>query len=945
MRWPFLRRETPARPVPVSSWREAASAPPVRTGEVPLVAAPLLTLPDIAGTRPLLPQPHLGRREAPGSPTDGVAAGETPAPALPLLEVPGELGTDDTPEVFELADLPDSAADRVRAPEQDLDAETQQATEAAPGQDLGGIIAMLDAEVMRGRIERGLPVQLPVEEQPQTILRPTLSQSRRRGLGAPSSEPVQLHPEHPTDNDASALPSSTPELADMPQILDDPAEPTGLRDSGEPAAIAQAPQADLPGEPGTSDPEEPLQPGPNPPLEFHPPSLRETPLPPEPDAPVDREMETLPTPRETPSSPEPDAPADRETETPPEVTVVRAASDAEPSIGGPGREELGIPAPASGPDAGDPVTDQAPPKESEIVVESASAAAASSDESEAPAEQATHPVGAEPPGSGGRLTQAAERTDFRDRAGEPSGPEEAIVANGASEPEANSDTLAVDTRIAAVPRPAVSSTAAPDPFAADPTAPGADAPSPSAVTPTSPGTDVPSHPALRRTVPPSASVPQEIATPKAAALPFEPPAELRPDGSMSGVVPLDRPDAPDESVSESDPDDKRPLPQTDLVSSSDGISHSERIGARASSAPGVNAPSMGPAAPPPAPPPDPNHQLAPSAPVLGFRAELPRGLPRPSPAVQAPRRPVEALARDEDPAARQMPHPESPDESGIVRTRRADRDEVPPATVASFERLTGIDLGFVPVERGAEAERAPSLHARGFTSGGTVHIPAEAGGLDRADNETLVAHELAHVAQQRAFGAAASETAEHADNWELQATAIERAFRGESVEPEEWEAAVGPLAGAPFLSWTADEGFVSAVPPRAGAAGIQRKPQYEEEAPAAESRTPVLPNEGSADGYEGSRDMVFPDTAPLDSARDEEDASRQVEVREPMTVTEMESIASRVREMMVFPPRIDLNDPDLLEGLALNLYDRMRGLMRVELIVDRERSGALTEFH
>jgi hypothetical protein len=41
---------------------------------------------------------------------------------------------------------------------------------------------------------------------------------------------------------------------------------------------------------------------------------------------------------------------------------------------------------------------------------------------------------------------------------------------------------------------------------------------------------------------------------------------------------------------------------------------------------------------------------------------------------------------------------------------------------------------------------------------------------------------------------------------------------------------------------------------------------------------------------------------------------------------------------------VGLDDPDGLDELATRLYQRLRSRLRLELIVDRERAGRLTDF-
>ena len=276
------------------------------------------------------------------------------------------------------------------------------------------------------------------------------------------------------------------------------------------------------------------------------------------------------------------------------------------------------------------------------------------------------------------------------------------------------------------------------------------------------------------------------------------------------------------------------------------------------------------------------------------------------------------------------------------------RTAIPRATVASFERLTGVDLGFVPVNRAPRvATTAAEIGARAYTSGGVVHLPADAGPLERSDNEALLMHELAHVAQQRAQGAAATASPEDDEQWERQADAIERAFRGEDVTPDEWEAAVAELSSADSVTWTAEDGFVSAATGHRPA-GLQRKPM---------SIAEPVPELGDAFAAPYDSDLSIADSAtqPLTYAEPtaipEPLGTHPSPVPEPPAATrrelgpeELEGIALQVSQL-ISVPRLDVHDPVLLENLALDLYDHVRSLLRHELLVDRERSGVLTEFH
>ncbi len=74
---------------------------------------------------------------------------------------------------------------------------------------------------------------------------------------------------------------------------------------------------------------------------------------------------------------------------------------------------------------------------------------------------------------------------------------------------------------------------------------------------------------------------------------------------------------------------------------------------------------------------------------------------------------------------------------------------------AMVEASTGAPLDGVPVHRGPDvAATASELSARAYTTEGEVHLPDEHGPLNSGPARALLAHELTHVAQQRALGSA-----------------------------------------------------------------------------------------------------------------------------------------------------------------------------------------------
>ncbi|MGC5661150.1 eCIS core domain-containing protein [Micromonospora sp. WMMD723] len=319
-------------------------------------------------------------------------------------------------------------------------------------------------------------------------------------------------------------------------------------------------------------------------------------------------------------------------------------------------------------------------------------------------------------------------------------------------------------------------------------------------------------------------------------------------------------------------------------------------------------------------------------------------------------------------------------------------EQVPAALVDGFRQRYGVDVAAVPVWRGAAAtEAVQQAGARAATRGGEVLLPASVGPLDAPPARALLAHELAHVVQQRAFGATPpAESSGTGRDLEARALAAEHAF-GDGGGP----GVGGPL---PPVAPPADGGV---APTPAGAAGIwgttpgggltwQAKPGAGGVPPAAPTGPPAAAHplqraamdtpaatlddlralvRGELDQQQDA-DQPAAAGPPPDALRAEvaaataapaidRSAGRIAEVRDAVdrlraelrtvadggraTAARLDREAGRVPDRSSGRP-VDLENPDDLEELAGRLYGRLRGRLRQELLVDRERSGRLTQF-
>lgn len=874
MRWWPLNRSEPDRPRQSGGWRSVPSRAVV-TKAPPLVAAPRFSLPPVTGATSLLPAsaphrpnpvpkrpvtPRTSRAlQAPSAPEAGPAAVPEPPPetwssvlgdadavgpqdwrafedvAAPFAEEVSYVGSDDEA-------LPPSG----EAGQMALQAPLEEPPDSAPDDDMAGIIAMLDAEVTRSRILRDPEAALREEaENRPKMYRPTLSQSRRRGLGVgiPSADRPADESAPPEGDESGASLDASPDVpADVspvdpsedPGVLPDAAhELVGIDDAAvEVSATGGSVVAQ--GADGTAE---------------------VTPSPDEVDDPVDEEaLDAEPGP-----VPGNDGIAD-------EPTYMTAAFEpsTRPATREPNLDRTGEKRRVPGPEA--PTT---------------------STEDE-PAEQAT--------------------PSFEMPQVEPARPATPLAAPSHAGSGADTDP-------------------SPDPAPGVSSAPSAAGPSASSIPPAPPQPPGGSSPSPAETpgANPGPGVlpidPDEGESPGSFE-PFEPFESVESVESAQSAGPLGTDERFEDQLS---PPGLPPFePSTTQTIPEDGAPSTSAIAPTRTIPAPDHAPNAGAARPATAAAADAPDQ-APTAPLHRIPARRP-------PAAQENQlaAPAAAVAGPGSDFARPAP----------VERRPAPLEPVPPATVARFENLTGIDLGFVPINRTPEVRRtAAEIGARAYTHGGTVHLPHDLGEPDRFDNEGLVGHELAHVAQERYADGPVS-----ADEWERQAAMVERAFRGEPV-PDDWNAQFAPFAGVPQRSWSPASGFVQDLPSMPGEQ-LQRAP-LSEASTGPEPPDHAAPSIGAelSDPGQGL-DLVYGEV-PEELFHAEQPPTRDVdELAAPSHWPDddvLDAVADRLRRTLVIPD-FDVDDPLMLERLADNLYGRFRGHLRQELLVDRERSGVLTEF-
>lgn len=190
----------------------------------------------------------------------------------------------------------------------------------------------------------------------------------------------------------------------------------------------------------------------------------------------------------------------------------------------------------------------------------------------------------------------------------------------------------------------------------------------------------------------------------------------------------------------------------------------------------------------------------------------------------------------------------------------------------------------VKVHRGTIAsELAGSLDARAFTYQGEIYLPSSAGQMGSPAARALIAHEMTHVVQQRAYGSRLpQEHTSHGQDLERRAAAAER-------QPN-MALAVGARSGHEHSDAPSD------------LESAQRKPDNRS--------SPVV--ETSTINFQQPTQR-----APADKPR--------------ATAPEMADEASRKRSETE------------LEELAGQLYGRISRRLRRELLIDRERAGVMVD--
>jgi hypothetical protein len=325
------------------------------------------------------------------------------------------------------------------------------------------------------------------------------------------------------------------------------------------------------------------------------------------------------------------------------------------------------------------------------------------------------------------------------------------------------------------------------------------------------------------------------------------------------------------------------------------------------------------------------------------RPDLPAGVPT----VLAAERPPADEAPDAPPPSTREPARRlglgAPLPPGVRRavepvepepTQWAERP--PDDLMAMVGAAQGVDVSGTWVHRGTEVTaRAEAKAARAFTAAGTVFLPDTAGPLTTVEARATLAHELTHVAQQRTLGTALPA------EW----TPAGQALESEAVLAERWVLAGRsgpPLVHAPIARTLATTASTSD--------GVQRQPLTDLSWTAPDeimaqltSRTEAPPTPEPTAAEPPTPQLLRSELLPA-ATTSPPDVDEPIPAQQEWVVDQ--ELAERRDRLLALCAQRPANLDNVLdmEELAVKLYHRLRGLLRGELIVDRERAGLLTDF-
>jgi len=275
------------------------------------------------------------------------------------------------------------------------------------------------------------------------------------------------------------------------------------------------------------------------------------------------------------------------------------------------------------------------------------------------------------------------------------------------------------------------------------------------------------------------------------------------------------------------------------------------------------------------------------------------------------------------------------------------RHRIPTSIARRFKALSGHDVSSVPVLRGQQVGRhAATIGARAFTAAGAIHLPDAIGSMSHPDTQSVIAHELTHVLQQRS-GALGSQVETSAIGLGLEAEARSTAAQWDRMDYPSVRFNHRPALAVAGSASATDTSALTRPSPifSSGSLPTAQRLQASEASYSAQNSpdgvagietldpaiTTAFGGLMAADGYPDSFYEEFR------SAPDDGYANLAPELQ--VILANSQRLAELCNERSV-----DLDDSISLDELATKLFGRIRSMLRGDLLIDRERAGLLADF-
>ena len=257
-------------------------------------------------------------------------------------------------------------------------------------------------------------------------------------------------------------------------------------------------------------------------------------------------------------------------------------------------------------------------------------------------------------------------------------------------------------------------------------------------------------------------------------------------------------------------------------------------------------------------------------------------------------------------------------------------ERVPADLRAQLEPMLGADLSDVPVHRGPSSQRAAAdMRAKAFTHDTEVHLPEKLGPTSHGEARESLAHELTHVVQQRRLGnVAPNEESAAGAQMETEARNVAR-----RVSTPERVSVTQPVPRRPTVP------LLYNTPGRSASGPSAHSSMPSSSLSTAQAIDMAHHIEGAA--VAGGMGTRSPAGGVTFGGSPSGTASSMGAQRAPEGESASANQPNRILDAPLPSAQTDQLSPERLDELASRLYDGIRSRLRHDLLVQRERAGAL----